>query len=157
MITVEMDQTALQQVQQRLAGLAPPLIARVYRELRPLLYQSFSSAVQKYFSSGSPARGTAGDVLTIRSGKLLNSVLDHFEVTRDGATLKISAGADTPYAHIQEYGGYTGRKPPFKKKNGHRPYIRPRPYLRPALKDLRELLPEILEQAIQNAIANPIQ
>lgn len=157
MIKVEMDQTALQQVQERLAAMPPRLIASVYRELRPLLYQAFSVALVKYFAGNAPKQGPAGDVLSFRSGDLFKSVLQNFQVTSDGMTLQITAAADTPYAYIQEYGGYAGRKPPFKKQNGHRPYIPPRPYLRPALQDLQELLPSLVEQAIQNVSASPVQ
>ena len=157
MIEVEMDQAALQQVQQRLAAMPPRLITAVYRELKPLLYQAFSVALVKYFAGNAPKSGPAGDVLSFRTGELFKSVLQNFQVTSDGMTLQITAGADTRYAYIQEYGGYAGRKPPFKKQNGHRPYIRPRPYLRPALQDLQDLLPGLVEQAIQNASANPIQ
>jgi len=154
MITVEMDQTALQGLQQRLSSLAPRMVARVYRELKPLLYQSFSVAILKYFSGNADKRGPAGDVLTFRSGGLLKSVLENFNVVSDGQTLKITAGADIPYAAIQEYGGFAGRKQPFKKKDGRRPYIRPRPYLRPALQDLQDVLPDLLEQAIERASAS---
>ncbi|HET9183256.1 MAG TPA: hypothetical protein VFP59_14055 [Candidatus Angelobacter sp.] len=151
MIKVEMDQASLQQVQERLAAMPPRLIASVYRELKPLLYQAFSLALIKYFAGNAPKRGPAGDVLSFRSGDLFKSVLENFQVTSDGMTLQISAGADTRYAYIQEYGGYAGRKPPFKKPNGQRPYIPPRPYLRPALQDLQDLLPGLVEQAIENA------
>ena len=151
MITVEMDQAALQQVQQRLSSLPPRMVTAVYRELKPLLYQAFSIALIKYFAGNAPKRGPAGDVLSFRTGELFKSALQHFDATTDGMTLKISASADTSYAYIQEYGGYTGRKPPFKKKDGHRPYIRPRPYLRPALQDLQAALPDLLEQAIEQA------
>ena len=152
MIRVEMDQNALQQVQQRLSTLAPRVVARVYQELKPMLYDSFAAAVQKYFVIGAAnSRGPAGDLLTSRSGKLLESVLQSFTATIDGNTLSISAGSDRPYAAIQEFGGYAGRRGPFKKKDGKRPYIRPRPYLRPALSDLQDLLPELLQQAIDQA------
>lgn len=152
MIKVEMDQSALQQVQQRLSTLAPRVVARVYQELKPMLYDSFAAAVQKYFVvGGANARGPAGDLLTSRSGKLLESVLQSFSATIDGNTLSISAGSDRPYAAIQEFGGYAGRKGPFKKENGKRPYIRPRPYLRPALADLQDLIPTLLQQAIEQA------
>ena len=156
MITVEMDQAALQQVQQRVSSLAPRMVAAVYRELKPLLYQAFSIALVKYFAGNAPKRGPAGDVLSFRTGDLFKSALQNFEVTSDGTALKISASAKTPYAYIQEYGGFTGRKPPFKKKDGHRPYIRPRPYLRPALQDLQNVLPGLVEQAIQSASADGI-
>ena len=152
MIRVEMDQSALQQVQQRLSTLAPRVVARVYQELKPLLYDSFATAVQKYFLvGGANTRGPAGVLLTSRSGKLLESVLKSFTATIDGNTLSISAGSDRPYAAIQEFGGYAGRRGPFKKKDGKRPYIRPRPYLRPALSDLQDLLPGLLQQAIEQA------
>lgn len=152
MIRVEMDQNALEQVQQRLSTLAPRVVARVYQELKPMLYDSFAAAVQKYFVIGAAnSRGPAGDLLTSRSGKLLESVLQSFTATIDGNTLSISAGSDRPYAAIQEFGGYAGRRGPFKKKDGKRPYIRPRPYLRPALSDLQDLLPELLQQAIDQA------
>jgi len=157
MIKVEMDQSALQQVQQRLAAMPPRLIAAVYRELKPLLYQAFSIALIKYFAGNAPKRGPAGDVLSFRTGELFKSVLENFQVTSDGIALQISASANTSYAYIQEYGGYAGRTGPFKKKDGRRPYIRPRPYLRPALQDLQNMLPGLLEQAIQQASANPIQ
>jgi phage gpG-like protein len=152
MIRVEMDQNALQQVQQRLSTLAPRVVSRVYQELKPLLYDSFAAAVQKYFLvGGANTRGPAGDLLTSRSGKLLESVLKSFTATINGNTLSISAGSDRPYAAIQEFGGYAGRRGPFKKKNGQRPYIRPRPYLRPALDDLQDLLPALLRQAMEQA------
>jgi phage gpG-like protein len=152
MIKVEMDQSALEQVQQRLSTLAPRVVARVYQELKPMLYDSFSTAVQKYFLvGGANTRGPAGDLLTSRTGDLLKSVLESFSATIDGNTLSISAGSDRPYAAIQEFGGYAGRRGPFKKENGKRPYIRPRPYLRPALADLQDELPALLQQAIDQA------
>lgn len=153
MITIEMDRGALEQVQQRISALPPRIVASVYRELKPLLYDSFRTAVQKYFSGNTPAEkhSRAGDVLTSRSGALLNSVLDSFQASVDGDTLKISAGSELKYAAIHEYGGFAGRKGPYKKKGGHRVWIRPRPYLRPALFELEQLLPDLLEQAIQQA------
>jgi phage gpG-like protein len=157
MIKFEMDQPALQQVQQRLSGLAPRVVAAVYRQLKPMLYESFSSALEKYFSGSAPKRGPAGNVLTTRTGDLQTSVLKSFEAEIDGDTLRISAGSDLPYAAIHEYGGFAGRRGPYKKKRGHRAWIRPRPYLRPALHDLEQVLPDLLEQAIQQATANTIQ
>ena len=153
MIRIHVDQSALDQVQQRLSTLAPRVAADVYRQLKPLLYDSFRAAVQKHFSGNTPnTRGArAGDVLTVRSGRLLNSVLNSFEVADDGGTLKISAGSDQPYAGIHEYGGFAGRRGPYKKKGGHRVWIRPRPYLRPAIHDLERILPDLLDQAIQQA------
>ncbi len=151
MIKFEVDPYALQQLQERLSGLAPRLVANVYRELKPLLYQSFSTALGKYFSGNAPERGPAGDFLTTRSGDLQRSVLKSFEAEMDGNRMTISASSDLPYAAIQEYGGFAGRKPPYKKKKGHRAWIRPRPYLRPAIYELEQLLPDLLEQALERA------
>jgi phage gpG-like protein len=147
-ISVKINDSALQQLQQRLAGLAPRLVADVYKALQPLIYQSLQSAIPKYFS-GSASKGTAGDLLTSRSGNLLNSVLNSIQVSPDGQSLAVSIGSDLPYARIHEYGGFAGRSGPFKKKEGRRPYIRPRPYLQPAINDLQQALPDLLEQAIQ--------
>ncbi len=101
MISVKIDDSAVQQLQQRLAGLAPRVVAQVYKALQPLIYQSLQTAVPKYFA-GSAGKGGSSDLLTSRSGK-----------------------------------------------EGRRPYIRPRPYLRPAINDLQQALPDLLEQAIQ--------
>jgi len=147
-ISVQIDDSAIQQLQQRLAGLAPRVVTQVYDALQPLIYQSLRSAVPKYFA-GSAGKGRSSDLLTSRSGKLLNSVLQSIETNIDGQSLAVSIGSDLPYARIHEYGGFAGRRGPYKKKNGHRSYIRPRPYLRPAINDLQQALPDLLEQAIQ--------
>jgi phage gpG-like protein len=147
-IKVQIDDSALQQLQQRLAGLAPRLVADVYKALQPLIYQSLRNAVPKYFS-GSAGKGSSGSVLTSRSGNLLNSVLQSIQASSDGQSLTVSIGSDLKYAAIHEYGGYAGRRGPFKKKEGRRPYLPPRPYLRPAINDLQQALPDLLEQAIQ--------
>lgn len=148
MISVQIDDSAIQQLQQRLAGLAPRVVAQVYEALQPLIYQSLRTAVPKYFA-GSASKGGSSDLLTSRSGNLLNSVLNSIQVSPDGQSLAVSIGSDLPYARIHEYGGFAGRAGPFKKKDGRRPYIRPRPYLRPAINDLQQALPDLLEQAIQ--------
>ena len=148
MIKVQIDDSALQHLQQRLSGLAPRLVAQVYKALQPLIYQSLRTAVPKYFA-GSASRGSSSDLLTSRSGNLLNSVLNSIQVSPDGESLAVSIGSDLPYARIHEYGGFAGRRGPYKKKDGHRSYIRPRPYLRPAINDLQKALPALLEQAIQ--------
>jgi len=88
-------------------------------------------------------------VLASRSGTLLNSVLQSIITNTEGQNLTVSIGSDLPYAAIQEYGGYAGRRGPFKKKDGRRPYLPPRPYLHPAMDDLQNALPGLLEQAIQ--------
>jgi phage gpG-like protein len=147
-ISVQIDDSAVQQLQQRLAGLAPRVVAEVYKVLQPLVYQSLQTAVPKYFA-GSASKGSSSDLLTSRSGNLLNSVLQSIETKINGDSLTVSIGSELPYARIHEYGGFAGRKGPFKKRTGHRPYIKPRPYLRPAINDLQKALPDLLEQAIQ--------
>lgn len=148
MISVQIDDSAVQQLQQRLAGLAPRVVTEVYKALQPLIYQSLRSVVPKYFA-GSAGKGASSDLLTSRSGDLLNSVLQSIQTKVDGDSLTVSIGSKLPYAHIHEFGGFAGRKGPFKKRTGHRPYIKPRPYLRPAINDLQKALPDLLEQAIQ--------
>ena len=148
MITVSINDAAVQQLQQRLSTLAPRVQADVFKALQPLIYQSLRTAIPKYFSGSAP-KGSAGDVLTPRSGNLLNSVLQSIETKSDGETLSVSIGSELPYAKIHEYGGFAGRSGAFKKKDGRRPYIRPRPYLQPAINDLQQALPDLLEQAIQ--------
>ena len=148
MISVTIDDSAVQQLQQRLAGLAPRVVAQVYEALQPLIYQSLRTSVPKYFA-GSASKGSSSDLLTSRSGNLMNSVLQSIETKIDGQGLTVSIGSDLKYARIHEYGGFAGRAGPFKKKDGRRPYIRPRPYLRPAINDLQQALPDLLEQAIQ--------
>jgi len=147
-ISVQIDDSAVQQLQQRLAGLAPRVVAEVYKALQPLVYQSLQTAVPKYFA-GSASKGSSSDLLTSRSGNLLNSVLQSIETKINGDSLTVSIGSELPYARIHEYGGFAGRKGPFKKRTGHRPYVKPRPYLRPAINDLQKALPDLLEQAIQ--------
>jgi len=147
-ISVQIDDSAIQQLQQRLAGLAPRVVAQVYKALQPLIYQSLSTAVPKYFA-GSAGKGASSDLLISRSGNLMNSVLQSIQTKIEGDSLTVSIGSKLPYARIHEYGGFSGRKGPFKKRTGHRPYIKPRPYLRPAINDLQKALPDLLEQAIQ--------
>lgn len=148
MISVQIDDSAIQQLQERLAELAPRMVAEVYKALQPLIYQSLRTAVPKYFA-GSASKGNPSDLLTSRSGNLLNSVLNSIQVSPDGESLVVSIGSDLPYAAIHEYGGFAGRRGPFKKKEGQRPYLKPRPYLHPAMNDLQQALPDLLEQAIQ--------
>jgi phage gpG-like protein len=152
-ITVQIDDSTLQQLQQRLAGLAPRQAAEALKALQPLIYQSLRSSVPKYFA-GSGSKGGSASLLTSRSGKLLNSVLQSIEARTDGLGLTVSIGSDLPYAAIHEYGGYAGRRAPFKKKEGRRPYLPPRPYLHPVINDLQQALPGLLEQAIQQVQAS---
>ena len=151
-IKVEIDQAAIQQLQQRLSALPPRIVAQVYKALQPLVYQSLRSAIPKYFAgSGGPDSA----LLTSRSGKLMNSVLESIEARMDGDKMIVSIGSNEKYAAVHEYGGFAGRKPPFKKKEGKRPYLRPRPYLHPAINDLQQALPDLLEQAIQQVQVAP--
>jgi len=150
MITMKIDEAALRQLEQRVATLSPRLAVQVYKALGPLVYQSLSSGVPKYFSGS----GSGGNTLTSRSGNLMKSVLQSIQATFDGEKFSISIGSDLPYAAIHEHGGYAGRRGPFKKKGGRRPYLRPRPYLQPAMKDLENTLPGLLEQAIQQVQAS---
>jgi phage virion morphogenesis protein len=68
-------------------------------------------------------RGPGRQIL-IRSGRLKNSIT--YEVVGDDRLL---IGTNLKYAAIQQLGGNAGRRPPFKKKGGKRPYIPARPYL----------------------------
>ena len=152
MIIVHIDPSALEQLQQRLNALPPRLVAEVYNALKPLVYQSLRAAIPKYFA-GSGGGNSA--LLTSRSGKLLESVLQSIETKVEGEKMSVSIGSDLPYAAIHEYGGYAGRRGPFKKKEGKRPYLRPRPYLHPVMGDLQRELPGLLEQAIQQVTVAP--
>jgi len=147
-IKVEIDNAAVQQLQQRLSALPPRMVAQVYKALQPLVYQSLRSAIPKYFTGSG---GPDSNLLASRSGNLMNSVLQSIETKIDEKEMSVSIGSNLPYAAIHEYGGYAGRRGPFRKKDGKRPYLRPRPYLHPAISDLKQALPDLLEQAIQQA------
>lgn len=148
MISVQMNDAAIQQMKQRLAGLCPRVVAAVYQALKPLIYQSLVNSIPKYFAGSGGPNST---LLTSRSGDLMNSVLQSIQTTVDGDSLKVSIGSDLSYAAIHEYGGFAGRRGPFKKKDGKRPYLPARPYLQPTINDLQQALPGLLEQAIQQA------
>jgi phage gpG-like protein len=147
-IAVEIDTPGFDALRQQLASLPPRLITQVNDGLRTLLYSALSSSLQKYFGGSSPARGPAGKLLTMRSGNLFNSVLASLQSSVQGDGVIFTLGSDLPYAAIQEYGGITGRPGPFKKRNGRRPYLPPRPYLNPAMDDLQEALPGLLDQVL---------
>lgn len=152
MISVQINDAAIQQIKQRLAGLCPRVVTAVYQALKPLVYQSLANAIPKYFSGSGGSNST---VLTSRSGDLMNSVLQSIQTTVDNEGLKVSIGSNLKYAAIHEYGGYAGRRGPFKKKDGKRPYLPARPYLHPAIYDLQQALPSLLEQAIQQVQVEP--
>ena len=151
-IRIQINESALQQLQRRLSELPPRLVTEVYKVLEPLVYQSLRSAIPNYFAGSG---GPKSLLLSSRSGKLMNSVLDSIQTSLDGNTLSVSIGSDVAYARIHEYGGTAGRRPPFKKKLGKRPYLPARPYLHPAMADLERALPDLLEQAIQEVEVQP--
>lgn len=65
----------------------------------------------------------AGKQILIDSSHLMHSV--NYQVQSDSVMI----GSALKYARIQQLGGTAGRKPPFKKKDGKRPFIPARPYL----------------------------
>jgi hypothetical protein len=149
-ISVKMDASAIPQIQERLTQLPPTLLNRVYIELRPLLQKALFDKLNDHFAGCGPKGGPTDPYrLTQRTSNLFWSVYRSLQVSEEGPNLKISIGSDLPYAAIHEYGGYGGRAGPYKKKDGRRTFIRPRPYLRPTINDLLQALPSLLEQAIQ--------
>jgi hypothetical protein len=72
----------------------------------------------------------------------------------DGTTaITLQLGSPLPYARIQEYGGVAGRAT-FKKPNGRRPFLPPRPYLQPALDEMQAALPDIVQEAVEKAVGS---
>ena len=153
MISVQIDDSALVKVRERLAQLPPRLLKRVYKELRPLVKDLLFLKLNDHFAGWGPIGGSATDPkrLTNRTGRLFMSVLRSLQMSEDGTNFNLSIGSDLPYAAIHEYGGYAGRGGPFKSEECRRPYIRPRPYLQPTIDDLTEFLPYLFEAAIQKA------
>lgn len=149
MISVQIPDSALEQIRDRLTQLAPGLVSKTYAALRPLIEKALPSTLDKYFYGCGPKGGRTHSLLTSRSSNLFYSVLRSLQMSEDGTNFKLSIGSDLPYAAIHEYGGFAGRPGPFKKKDGRRPYLKPRPYLRPTINDLQQALPALLEQAIQ--------
>ncbi|HKV94886.1 MAG TPA: phage virion morphogenesis protein [Candidatus Angelobacter sp.] len=96
-----------------------------------------SSIEQTFRDQGSPAgswpalapstlkrgKGGIGRKMLIQSGRMKNSI----NYLVEGNTLTI--GTNLRYAAIQQKGGIAGRKGPFKKKNGRRPFIPARPFV----------------------------
>jgi phage virion morphogenesis protein len=68
-------------------------------------------------------KGGSGRKILIQRGLLKNSIT----YQEDGNTLRI--GSNLVYSAIHQFGGVAGRRGPFKKKNGRRPFIPARPYL----------------------------
>ena len=135
MIRVEMDQAAVNRIQESLSTFSPRLTRKVYRELREILYRELGPTLIRHFLCCRPPDAPpVPRILTIRTGRLFNSVLKSLRISESGGRLTISIGSNVPYAAIHEYGGG---------------YIPPRPYLRPTMKDLEHMLPSLLERAIQ--------
>ena len=137
-----------------LSGITPRIVVEVHKALKAWIYTGANISVSKYFAAGqSVARGSknTGDILISRTGTLRRSItasISQGMTPRDPSpeTKSIQAvwGAATPYARIQEYGGYAGR--------GHRSYIPPRPYLSRALRDIKDQLILDIQTAIDKAI-----
>lgn len=144
------DQRVLLYIQQ----ITPRLIAAIHRALKSWIYAGATISAEKYFAAGqSVVRGArnTGSVLISRTGTLRRSVIASVDSgmsppSPEGATVITATwGAATPYARIQELGGYAGR--------GHKAYIPPRPYLKTALNDSRPELVLALQRAVTEAMA----
>jgi hypothetical protein len=163
-ITVEMDNSDLAHIRERLAQLPPRLLRRTYAALRPLIKDALLKKLNNHFAGCGPTTvvrngrevppPTHPTKLTNRSNNLFWSVYRSLKMSSSGTDFRLSIGSDLCYAAIHEYGGFAGRCPPFKKPDGHRPYIHPRPYLQPTIDDLVEVLPDLLETAIRRAQAS---
>jgi phage gpG-like protein len=158
-IDFTVDQESQQRLETFLSSLGPRLMAEVHQALKTLLYQGVQTSVQKYFAGSGPKGGPTSNLLTSRSGALVSSLLASAETSLDppspsaGMTqIRAQIGSSLPYARIQEYGGIAGRPGPFKKKNGRRPYLPPRPYLQPMFDDLQAALPDLLQQAVNTVL-----
>ncbi len=157
MISLSIDQSSQQRLQQFLSSLAPRIMVEVHRALKDLMYQGAQN-VQKYFAGSGPKGGPTTTLLTLRSGALLNSILQSVETgidppSPDAGTTQISVqlGSQLSYARIQEYGGVAGRAT-FKKPDGKRPYLPPRPYLQPMFDELQAALPDVLQEVVKRAV-----
>src|SRR5260370_18736051 len=157
MISFTVDPSSEQQLRQYLATLGPRVMVEVHRALKDLMYQGAQN-VQKYFAGSGPKGGPTTDLLTSRSGALLNSILQSIETGIDppspgaGTTqISVQLGSQLPYARIQEYGGIAGRAT-FKKPDGKRPYLPPRPYLQPVFDELQTALPGLFQDALSRAL-----
>jgi hypothetical protein len=158
-ISVKMNDLDLIQIRERIAQLPPRLLKRVYAALRPLMKQALFDKLNDHFWGCGPMSvvidgrifppPTQPHMLTQRTSNLFWSVYRSLQMSDSGTDFTLSIGSDLPYAAIHEYGGFAGRSGPYKKKDGRRPYIGPRPYLRPTINDLLQELPDLLEQAIQ--------
>lgn len=116
------------------ARIAPVPLLKVFGQV-------MRSSIERTFrEQGSPAgswaplaastlkrgKGGIGRKILIQSGRLKNSVTPA-EYPIIGNTLVI--GTNLKYAAVQQTGGAAGRRGPFKKKKGRRPFIPARPFL----------------------------
>jgi phage gpG-like protein len=159
-IEFAVDQDSLQRLENLLSSLGPRFMADVHQALKTFLYQGVQAGIQKYFAGSGPKAGPTTRLLTSRSGALINSLLASAENSLDppspgAGMITANIGSSLAYARIQEYGGIAGRAGPFKKKDGRRPYLPPRPYLEPIFNDLQAALPDVLQQAVQSALESP--
>jgi phage gpG-like protein len=158
-LTFNIDPESQKRLDKFFASLGPRLTAETHQTLKTALYQGVQAGIQKYFAGSGSKGGPTASLLTSRSGALANSLLASVETGMDPASpsdnaMSITAqvGSSLAYARIQEYGGVAGRAGPFKKKDGKRPYLPPRPYLEPAMKDMLATLPDQLQQAVTRAL-----
>jgi phage gpG-like protein len=158
-ISFTIDEDSEQRLKQFLGSLGPRLGAEAHQALKTLLYLGAQTATGKYFAGTGPKGGPTTSLLTSRSGALANSLLASVETGIDppspnDSTTQITGdlGSSLPYAAIQEYGGVAGRAGPFKKKDGKRPYLPPRPYLQPTLSDMEDAVPDLFRQAVDQAL-----
>lgn len=138
-----------------LQKITPRMIVEIHQALKGWIYQGANISASKYFAgSQSVVRGSrnTGELLVSRTGTLRRSIIASVEAGMtppepNAGTSVIMAqwGAATPYARIQEYGGYAGR--------GHKSYIPPRPYLGTALNDSRPELITAIQGAVERALA----
>ncbi len=158
MLTFRIDPESENRLKKFLATLVPRMMAEVHQTLKSALYQGAQAGVQKYFAGSGSKGGPTSSLLTSRSGALANSLLASAETldppspTDDTTTITGYLGSSLPYARIQEYGGVAGRAGPFKKPNGHRPYLPPRPYLEPTMQDMQSTLSDQLREAVARAL-----
>lgn len=138
-----------------LQSITPRMIVEIHQALKGWIYQGANISATKYFAgSQSVARGSrnTGDLLVSRTGTLRRSIIASIdsgmtppEPSAETTVITAQWGAATPYARIQEYGGYAGR--------GHKAYIPPRPYLSTALDDSRGELIAAIQGAVERALA----
>lgn len=155
-VTLGFENQSDERLTDYLQAISPRVVAEVHLSLKAWIYQGANMSITKYFAEGSAAAGRGarnfGNVLISRTGTLQRAILASAGQALDPASPDESTDAisavlspDTPYARIQEYGGYAGR--------GHKSYIPPRPYLQPAINEVDSELMPALESAMERAVA----